>query len=121
MKHSGEITMSAPAHVPVRKCLYAGLIVTLCGVSFSASATPVISRLTPPSELFSLGTQAADTPVTARLLAGQRFDIQTTVQPSTGNTVTQVEFLVDGVSLGVITPATGGNTGFVTTGLVSGL
>ena len=109
------------AHAPFRKCFYAAVTVVLAGVATSASATPTISRLTPPSELFSLGAQAPGTPVTSRFLAGQRFDIQATVQPSSGNTISTVELFVDGVSLGVITPSTGGNTSVVTTGLVAGV
>jgi alkaline phosphatase len=104
-----------------RNLVTTAVALALVGTAFSVSAAPVISRLTPPSELFSLGTQAPGTPVTARFIPGQRFDIQATVQPSATNKVSQVEFLVDGVSLGVITPSTGGNTSIVTTGLVTGL
>ncbi len=106
---------------PVRVCRHAALAAAMLGASLSASAAPTISRLTPPSELFSLGVQAPGTPVTSRFLAGQRFDIQATVRPSAGNTVTQVEFFVDGVSLGAITPTSTGNGSLVTTGLVAGL
>ena len=58
-----------------------------------ASAAPVISRLTPPSELFSSGSPA---PVIARFLPGQRFDLQATVRPDAGKTITSVTFSVDG-------------------------
>ena len=44
----------------------------------AALAAPTVTRLTPPSELFSSG-QAA--PVIARFLPGQRFDLQATVRP----------------------------------------
>ena len=56
-------------------------------------AAPVISRLTPPSELFSSGASA---PVIARFLPGQHFDLQATVRPDVGQTITSVVFAVDG-------------------------
>jgi alkaline phosphatase len=114
-----EYTMSA--HVSVHRRCYAALAIALCAATFTAAAAPTISRLTPPSELFSLGAQAAGTPITSRFLAGQRFDLQATVQPTAGNQVASVEFRVDGRSLGVIAAATGANTSVVTTGLVAGL
>jgi len=43
--------------------------------SASALAAPTVSRLTPPSELFSSGNAG---PVVARFLPGQRFDLQAT-------------------------------------------
>lgn len=53
-----------------------------------------VSRLTPPSELFASGTTA---PIIARFLPGQRFDLQATVQPDDGHTITAFEFYVDDV------------------------
>lgn len=95
----------------------AGLTAAALLVSAGAlSAAPVISRLTPPSALFSFGDAGA--PYTARFLTGQRFDLQATVQPDAGNTITQVEFKVDGVLVGTA-PALA-NTSLVTTGLVAG-
>ncbi len=104
-----------------RKRLRAVMTLVLVGSALTATATPTISRLTPPSELFSLNVQAPGTPITSRFIAGQRFDIQATVQPSTNNQISNVEFLVDGRFLGVITAATGANTSVVTSGLVAGL
>src|SRR4051812_46586061 len=52
-----------------------------------------ISRLTPPSELFSSGS--AD-PIIARFLPGQRFDLQATVQPDAGQSINLFAFYVDG-------------------------
>jgi alkaline phosphatase len=52
-----------------------------------------VSRLTPPSELFASGTPD---PIISRFLPGQRFDLQATVQPDAGDTVTRFEFYVDG-------------------------
>ena len=69
--------------------LGAGCVLAAQGVS----AAPVISRLTPPSELFSSGSPA---PVIARFLPGQRFDLQATVRPDAGQTITSVTFSVDG-------------------------
>lgn len=52
-----------------------------------------VSRLTPPSELFSSGNPA---PVIARFLPGQKFDLQATVQPDPGTTVESFTFYVNG-------------------------
>jgi len=54
------------------------LIAMPCLASPSMHAAPTVTRLTPPSELFSSG-QAA--PVIARFLPGQRFDLQATIRP----------------------------------------
>jgi len=63
-------------------------------VALHAGATPTVSRLTPPSELFSSGRAA---PVIARFLPGQRFDLQATVRPDeAGKTITEARFAVDG-------------------------
>ena len=57
-------------------------------------AAPSVSRLTPPSELFSSG-QAA--PVIARFLPGQRFDLQATVRPDDADkTISSARFMIDG-------------------------
>lgn len=58
-----------------------------------ALAAPTVTRLTPPSELFSSGQ--AD-PVIARFLPGQRFDLQATLKPDAGQRITRVRFLIDG-------------------------
>ncbi len=77
-----------------------------------AHANPSILRLTPPSMLFSFNDDG--NPVTSRFLPGQRFDIQATVAPSTGQSISDVRFFVDGVLVDKTTTR-------VTTGLVSGL
>ncbi|WP_265214993.1 alkaline phosphatase [Herbaspirillum lusitanum] len=77
-------------------------------------ATPLVSRLTPPSELFSTGR---DYPMIARFLSDQRFDLQATVQPDPGQTITRFEFAVDGVP--ILVPAA--RTSLVTQGLVKGM
>lgn len=58
-----------------------------------ALAAPTVTRLTPPSELFSSGRNA---PVIARFLPGQRFDLQATVKPDAGQKIVAARFLVDG-------------------------
>ena len=72
-----------------------------------ANAAPVVSRLTPPSALFTFKDPGA--PYIARFLPGQRFDLQATVRPDSGQTITSVSFAVDGAPVsGTVssTPAT---------------
>ena len=69
----------------------AGLLSLLYGQT--ALAAPVVSRLTPPSELFSSGQPE---PVIARFLPGQRFDLQATLRPDAGRQISAARFLVDG-------------------------
>ena len=96
---------------PHRNILTAGLA-ALCAFGANADAASVISRLTPPSALFSFGD--ATPPIIARFLPGQRFDLQCTVRPDTGLTVSSVAFKVDGT-------AAAGTVTLTTTGLVAGL
>jgi alkaline phosphatase len=63
----------------------------------SVCAAPKVSRLTPPSDLFSFGDPTP--PYIARFLPGQRFDLQATIQPDPGAVIVGVRFLVDGVSV----------------------
>jgi alkaline phosphatase len=73
----------------------------------SVHAAPSVSRLTPPSALFSFNDPSP--PIISRFLPGQRFDLQATVSPDAGQTISSVEFQVDGVTLpGTVsmTPAT---------------
>jgi len=74
-----------------RHCLSALAAALLLGVATNANAAR-ISRLTPPSELFASGN--AD-PVIARFLPGQRFDLQATIQPDAGLTISNFSFSVD--------------------------
>jgi alkaline phosphatase len=62
-----------------------------------AQAAPVVSRLTPPSELFASGN--AEPPIIARFLPGQRFDLQATVRLDAGQTLAGFAFAVDGTPL----------------------
>ncbi len=72
-----------------------------------ASAAPAVSRLTPPSGLFSFGDP--NPPVISRFIANQRFDLQATVRPDPGQSIVRVEFLVNGSPVGgsvALAPAT---------------
>ncbi len=65
--------------------------------AFGSFAAPTVTRLTPPSELFS--SQRQD-PIVARFLPGQRFDLQATVRPDdAAKHITAASFAVDGVAL----------------------
>jgi alkaline phosphatase len=67
----------------------------LLGAGVSALAAPTVSRLTPPSALFTFGDP--NPPVIARFLPGQRFDLEATITPDAGQTITSAQFCVDGV------------------------
>jgi len=61
----------------------------------NAQATPVVSRLTPPSQFFATsGVQSA--PMISRFIGGQRFDLQATIRPDAGQTITSVTWAMDG-------------------------
>ena len=95
----------------------AALVTLACStMACTSMAAPTVSRLTPPSELFSSGNAA---PVIARFLPDQRFDLQATIRPDAGQTITNFEFQVDGKT--VHSPAGLAGTSMVTTGLVAGL
>jgi len=68
---------------------------TLAGLTgwTAVHAAPSVSRLTPPSVLFTAGQPD---PVVARFLPGQRFDLQATLRPEAGRRITGVRFAVDG-------------------------
>jgi len=82
----------------------------LGGVACAVEAAPTISRLTPPSEKFATGN---DSPVIARFLSGQRFDLQATVRPDAGTTVSSVSFKVDGATVATVTTGFSGNRSLV--------
>jgi alkaline phosphatase len=71
-----------------------GLGVAALAAIPNLEAAPVISRLTPPSALFTFGD--AGEPYTARFLPGQRFDLQVTVRPDADQTITGAAFYVNG-------------------------
>jgi alkaline phosphatase len=95
-----------------RKCIQVVIAAALGSTACASFAAPVVSRLTPPSNPIS-----ADATTLSRFLPGQRFDLQATVRPDAGTTITGFQFLVDGVPLA---PAAN-TTSIVTTGLVAGL
>ena len=72
---------------------------TLLGLGASAAmADPKISRMSPPSQLFATaGAQAA--PMISRFLPGQRFDLQATIIPDAGSSITQIFGAIDDVPL----------------------
>ena len=65
-------------------------------VGGSVFAAPTVSRLTPPSELFTSGHPE---PVIARFLPGQRFDLQATIRPDPGHRIVEARFAIDGKPL----------------------
>ncbi|GMV28743.1 MAG: hypothetical protein AMXMBFR59_08680 [Rhodanobacteraceae bacterium] len=75
------------------------------GLLACSAQAATVSRLTPPSELFASGSPA---PVISRFLPGQRFDLQATVQPDAGETVTGFQFFVDGAWINGPLPLGGG-------------
>jgi alkaline phosphatase len=83
------------------------LILLAATAASRAYAEPLISRLTPPSNVFTKGDPTL--PVVSRFLQGQRFDLQATIQPEEGQTITGVFFFVGGQpvrQLPAIAPAT---------------
>ena len=87
------------------KIVAAAALALLAGTS--AMADPSVTRLTPPSRLFSTGVTAG--PITARFIAGQKFDLQATIRPTVGTTITGASFYVDNVLVvgpGSLVPAT---------------
>jgi len=78
---------------PIPRFLAAALVATAAA---SAHAAPAVTRLTPPSTLFREGQPL---PVVARFAPGQRFDLQATLKPDAGQTITGVRFEVDGAAV----------------------
>jgi alkaline phosphatase len=80
-------------------------LVALSGLlASSAFAAPKVSRLTPPSALFTYGD--AKPPIISRFLPGQRFDLQATISPDAGALIVGAQFIVDGARLdGAVTLA----------------
>ena len=75
------------------------LLKTLLAASLTAAAhaAPTVTRLNPPSALFTYGD--ATPPYIARFLPAQRFDLQATIQADAGQTITSVAFKVNGVTV----------------------
>ncbi|MDB6134120.1 MAG: alkaline phosphatase [Verrucomicrobiales bacterium] len=60
----------------------------------AASAAPAVTRLNPPSALFTFGDPSP--PYIARFAAGQRFDLQATLSVDEGKSITAASFSLDG-------------------------
>ena len=98
-------------------CIRAVVAISLGTTVSIAMAAPTVSRLTPPSERFATGVNDPNAPVIARFLPNQRFDLQATIRPDAGATITSFQFAVDGN----LVPVTASTSGIVTTGLNAGL
>ena len=73
-------------------------LVALSGLLATTTlAAPKVSRLTPPSALFTYGDPKP--PIIARFLPGQRFDLQATISPDAGALIVGAQFVVDGARL----------------------
>ncbi|MEI8088694.1 MAG: alkaline phosphatase [Opitutaceae bacterium] len=73
-------------------------LVALSGLlATGAFSAPKVSRLTPPSALFTNGDPKP--PIIARFLPGQRFDLQATISPDAGALIAGAQFIVDGARL----------------------
>ncbi|MGE0386298.1 MAG: alkaline phosphatase [Gammaproteobacteria bacterium] len=88
------------------------LCAALIAHAWPAPAAPVVSRLTPPSQLFATGGAESE-PIIARFVPGQRFDLQATVRPDPGQEIVAVEFSVDGKVVARVGPGVAGNTSLV--------
>jgi len=70
-------------------------LLSLFAIQSLAYASPTVTRLTPPSELFTSGRSH---PVIARFLPDQRFDLQATIKPDDeSKSITGAKFLLDGI------------------------
>lgn len=78
--------------------LRTAVIILTAFAAGSALAAPTVTRLTPPSALFTYADPTP--PIVARFLPGQRFDLQATVVPDAGQTITSAIFKVNGVNIG---------------------
>jgi len=72
------------------------VLLSVLGMS-TVQAAPQVTRLTPPSELFTSGAPA---PIIARFLPDQRFDLQATVVPDAADkNIEKAKFFIDGVEV----------------------
>jgi alkaline phosphatase len=106
-------TPPRPRHLLRSAALLAVSTVALLGA-------PKVSRLTPPSGLFSFGDPLP--PIISRFLPGQRFDLGATISPDTGQAIVGVKFYVDnGEVPGPITLVRGTVTGLPANTMVARL
>jgi alkaline phosphatase len=108
--HNGPVARSTSrlsAAIQFNAIMLGLVIVGVMAAAPHASAAPLVSRLTPPSALFNFNDPSP--PIISRFLPGQRFDLQATVSPDAGQTISSVQFQVDGMTVpGTVslTPAT---------------
>ena len=87
-------------------------ILVFLSITSAVHAALQVTRLTPPSALFSAGHPGS--PIISQFLPDQRFDVQATIQPDVGQAITRVDFFVDGAPVGgtvTLKPATGSAAG----------
>ena len=102
---------------PRRLLLSAALLAASAAALLGA---PKVSRLTPPSGLFSFGDPLP--PIIARFLPGQRFDLGATIAADTGQTIAGVRFYVDDSEVpGLITLVRANATGIPANSFVARL
>lgn len=92
----------------MKNSIAAASIAAVVGFAGLASAAPQVTRLTPPSNLFTFNDPSR--PIVARFIAGQRFDLSATVRPDAGQTITSIQFLVDGSPVGGAVTLSAANT-----------
>lgn len=81
----------------IHKKYFFAITVSFLLLGHTAHAAPQVSRLTPPSEFFTSGSE---TPIIARFLPDQRFDLQATVLPdAAGKSIIKTIFYLDGVKV----------------------
>lgn len=71
-----------------------GVCLVSAAIAQQLDAAPLVTRLNPPSALFSMGDAGA--PYISRFLLGQRFDLQATIQADAGRTITNATFKIGG-------------------------
>lgn len=71
-----------------------GACLVSAAIAQQLDAAPLVTRLNPPSALFSMGDAGA--PYISRFLLGQRFDLQATIQADAGRTITNATFKIGG-------------------------
>lgn len=73
------------------------IAISLAAASLATTGTaaPSVTRLNPSSALFTFGD--ATPPFISRFLAGQRFDLQATIQADAGQAITGAVFKINGV------------------------
>jgi alkaline phosphatase len=103
---------------PARRLLRSATLFALAATSLGAA--PRVTRLTPPSGLFSY--RDPNPPIISRFLPGQRFDLQATISPDAGQTIVGVGFYVDNDPVpGTATLARGTVSGLPTNTVVATL